>query len=464
MDGAFKPAMPETGPREHVLVIGGGASGVLMAAHLLRQPGSDLDVTVIERGALLGCGIAYGTDNPAHRLNTRVSQMSALPDDPAHFAQWLAGQGLSADPQSFVDRGTYGRYLASLLAPWQGGESTRLRCLRGECLRLSTHDGGVRAELDDGRTIRATRAILATGHAVPAAPPAPLSGAWDFRPPADTQASVAIIGTGLSMVDHVVTLLGAGHRGPILCLSRRGLLPQAHQGGTPLATAPDDIPLGAPVSRLLHWLRGRARRAEAAGGTWRDAVDGIRPHVALIWQSWSLAERARFLRHAATWWEVHRHRMPQISAAQIETARASGQLQILRGSFLDAEPDPEGRIHMRMRITPAGEGGTKTLTADRVIDCRGIRRDPERHAAPVIRDLLARGAARLDPLALGLDTTPSARVIDGAGHASTRLFAIGPAARGTLWEITAIPDIREQSFALAHEIVAMAAESGTIPS
>ncbi|MET4101400.1 putative NAD(P)/FAD-binding protein YdhS, partial [Roseovarius sp. MBR-78] len=64
------------------------------------------------------------------------------------------------------------------------------------------------------------------------------------------------------------------------------------------------------------------------------------------------------------------------------------------------------------------------------------------------------GLARLDPLRLGLDTTPGARVIARGGVASRRLYAIGPCARGALWEITAIPDIRQQTFRLANEVLA----------
>jgi uncharacterized NAD(P)/FAD-binding protein YdhS len=94
------------------------------------------------------------------------------------------------------------------------------------------------------------------------------------------------------------------------------------------------------------------------------------------------------------------------------------------------------------------------LIAEHGIDCRGIRRNPETDSAPVIRDLLGRGLARLDPLRLGLDTTPGARVIARGGVASRRLYAIGPCARGALWEITAIPDIRQQTFRLANEVLA----------
>ena len=437
--------------QSHVLIIGGGASGVLMAAHLLRQSAPNLRVTIIERAEMLGCGIAYGTTDPHHLLNTRVSQMSALPDEPDHFERWLKSEGLPISEMSFADRGTYGRYLASLLAPWREGQSNQLRCLNGECIRLSETDDGVLAELDGDRHVHADRAIIATGHAVPIEPLHPLRGGWDFRPPTDPKATVAIIGTGLSMVDHIATLFGKGHKGAIYCLSRRGLLPQAHRPTSPLRIDVQDIPLGAEVSRLMHWLRALIRQTEADGGDWRDVLDGLRPHLAAIWQNWSYTERARFLRHAASWWEVHRHRMPPVSAARISRAIKSGQLTIMRGRFLRAIEMADGKI--ALDIEPWEADIPAQLIADHVIDCRGIRRDPLEHGAPVIRHLLARGTARLDPLKLGLDTTTSAQIIDGKGQPSSRIYAIGPAARGALWEITAIPDIREQTASLARNII-----------
>ncbi len=442
----------------HCIIIGGGASGVLMAAHLLSGSETGISVTIVEQGPMLGCGIAYGTTHPDHLLNTRVSQMSAFPDQPDHFERWLAVDGKHFSQHCFVDRATYGRYLSSLLEPWQSGqEADRLRCVQNECVRLIEKASGVTAHLADGSAITGDSAVLATGHAVPLAPDPPMYGAWDFSPPSDPDATVVIVGTGLSMVDHVVTLLASGHRGEILCVSRRGLLPQTHASSRPIPFSEDEIPLGAPVSVVLHWLRQQANAAEAAGGTWRDVVDGIRPHIAAIWRSWDHDARARFLRHAASWWEVHRHRMPPESAARIEDARTNGQLSVTRGRFERATGLSGSGIDVD--ICPPGRQQVKTLAADHVIDCRGIRRDPEIHAVPVIRDLLARGAARLDPLQLGLDTTEDAKLIDAEGHISGRIRAIGPAARGALWEITAIPDIREQTFRLSRGLAGVGSRS-----
>lgn len=444
------PARP-VGP--HVLIIGGGASGVMMAAQLLSRREAGFRVTIVEGRHRLGCGVAYSTTDPDHLLNTRAQNMSAFPDRPQDFLDWLCGrpEGKGVTPQCFVSRATYGAYLAGLLEPWsQGAGDPRLRCLGRTCLRLRETARGVAATLDDGQTLIGDMAVLATGHVQPPADPrGALTAAWAPLGAMDPSGRIVIVGTGLTMVDTVLSLLKAGHHGPILAISRRGLLPRGHAATRPMQVALGDLPLGAPVSALLAWVRGLARRAEREGGTWRDAVDGVRPHLRRLWRSLPPTERARFLRHGATWWDVHRHRIPPASAGVIAQAVRSGQLAVQRACFLSAEIGAEGQRHVTFR--PVGAAQAVRLPAARVIDCRGIRRDPERHATPLIADLLESGQARVDSLRICLEVTGNCQLVARDGTPSRRLFAIGPASRAAFWEITAIPDIRDQVARLAQD-------------
>lgn len=163
-----------------------------------------------------------------------------------------------------------------------------------------------------------------------------------------------------------------------------------------------------------------------------------------------LAERARFLRHAAPLWEVHRHRLPPESAAPIHRALRTGRMRQLAGSFIRARCD--GAI-LSAHWRPPDTDRVLSLIASRIIACRGIRRDPEAHAAPLVADLLASGRARIDALRLGLDIAADGAVIDAHGHADPRIRAIGPVSRAAFREITAIPDIREQAQALAAALI-----------
>lgn len=442
---ALATALPAHDGAGHVLIIGGGASGVLMAAQILKRSG-DLRVTIVEGAHLLGCGIAYSTHDPDHLLNTRVHNMSAFPDDPEHFMRWLQdrpeGQGVTA--QCFVSRETYGAYMSDLLRPWTTGpEARRLSCLRRNCIRIEEGATGVTAHLDGGEALTGDLAVLATGHVL--APPDPQGltvGAWDGVRGIDPDGRVVIVGSGLSMVDQVLSLVKSGHRGPIVSVSRRGQLPRPHAPTTPMRIEAADLPLGAPLSQIFRWARRLARQAEADGGTWRDAVDGLRPHVSAFWQAMDVTQRARFLRHVVAWWDVHRHRIPAASAKRIAEAMARGQLTHERGNFLNAEMGADGGLVAVIR--PYGAHDEVRIEAAKIIDCRGIRNDPERNATPLMADLLARGKARVDPLHIGLDVTTDCRLIDAQGRVSDRVMAIGPVSRAAFWEITAIPDIREQ--------------------
>src|SRR5258708_27831389 len=138
----------------HVIIIGGGASGVLLSYQLLQNRESAFRVTLIERRPEIGRGPAYHTSNPDHVLNVRAANMSALPDDPGHFWRWLSNRAegpLCPDPYCFVPRRAYGDYLASLTAPLTSAERgpPRLTIVHGQCIDLDEGPAGVAVTLAD---------------------------------------------------------------------------------------------------------------------------------------------------------------------------------------------------------------------------------------------------------------------------------------------------------------------------
>jgi uncharacterized NAD(P)/FAD-binding protein YdhS len=438
--------------RPHVLIVGGGASGILLAVHLLRLPG-ELQVSVVEKRDRLGRGVAYSTRDASHLLNTRVANMSAFPDDPEHFLRWLRQTGEAVprgapSPFCFVRREVYGRYLSELLTPWRAiGGDGRFHRFAAECVQLDAGSTGVAATLEDGTAITAQAAVLATGHAAPADPAGALADPWTGPPP-DPEVPVLLVGAGLTMVDKALSLLDAGHRGPITAVSRRGLLPQPHADSAPLRLDPADLPLGAGVVWTTRWLRRLVREVERRGGDWRDVVDGVRPHVQALWAAFPDEAKRRFLRHARALWEIHRHRMPPESAGRLAEAVAAGALRLEKGRFVDAWRE-DGGVRVRLR---APGGAERVAAVGAAYDCRGILRDPEAHADRLVRGLLDSGMARLDPLRLGLDVDGDCRLRTRQGAAARRLYAVGPVTRPTFWEITAVPDIRVQAQALAERI------------
>lgn len=432
---------------DHVVVIGGGFSGTLFAINLLKQAGPR--VTLIERRPSAARGAAYSTEQPAHLLNVRAANMSAFPDDPGHFAHWLADHGQA--PDAFVSRQLYGRYLAELLAAVQPRD--RFHVVRDEAVDLAARRGSVQVTLRSGAVIFADSAALALGNLPPHAPPGidaerlppdlyrPDPWTGDMAAGLSADDTILLFGTGLTAVDAVLTLEDAGFTGRIVALSRRGLLPRVHGEGH--AAGRSERPTGS-LSALLADVR---RRAEAIG--WRGAIDELRPWTQGLWQRATPAERARFLRHLRPWWDVHRHRLAPAVAARIEALRGAGRLEIVAGQPLATRAVADG---VELTWRPRGSNSRATLRARRIVNCTGPGGDLARTPEPLLRRLTEAGVIRPDPLRLGIDVDGQGHVVGRDGRANPRLLALGPMTRGAFWEITAVPDIRRQVWHAARRL------------
>ena len=456
-DGACG-STPNVGEARHVIIVGGGASGVLLACHLLRSFSENIRVTLIERNPAIGRGIAYGTANPAHLLNVRAANMSAFADDPGHFWRWLQVNNLAAadsDQFCFVSRQIYGRYIESLLQGLSIGENRELHIVHGECIAIAPARSDAIAKLRDGSSVSGQIIVLATGNETCQTHISNTLYADPWVAPSKTElpkdGHILILGSGLSMVDYVQSLLHGGHQGPITAISRRGLLPRPHRPVVPFSIDRTDVPFGREISDLVRWFRKMTRIAQQRGGDWRSVVDGIRPFTQELWQSLSIPARQRFLRHARTWWDVHRHRMAPEVEDFIGRAMSSGQLTILAGKLQSVQRSGCGALAtIRLR----GHSITETFEAAYIVECTGINPIPHNTTNPVLRSLFDNGLARIDSLGIGLDATNDCALINTLGEPSTQIFAIGPLTRAAFWEIVAVPDIRAQCHQLTERIYA----------
>jgi uncharacterized NAD(P)/FAD-binding protein YdhS len=447
---------PSVNEGEHVVIVGGGASGVLLACHLMRSLSKNLRVTLIEKNPAIGRGIAYGTADPAHLLNVRAANMSAFADDPDHFWRWLQANNLTAadsDQFCFVSRQIYGRYIESLLEGLSWGKNRQLRIVQAECVAVAPAPSGATARLRDGSSISAQVVVLATGNETCQTHVSNnlYANPWEAPTRIPQDGHVLILGTGLTMVDYVQSLLHGGHKGPITAISRRGLLPKPHRPVVPFPIDRIDIPFGCEIAELISWLRKLARVAQQQGGDWRSVVDGIRPFTQELWQNLSVPARRRFLRHARTWWDVHRHRMAPEVGEFIASAMSSGQLKITAGKIQSVECNEYAAL---VTFRPRGYSTTETIEVDRIVECTGINPVPHSTTNPVLRSLFDNGLARIDSMGIGLDATNSCALISASGEPSTQIFAIGPLTRAAFWEIIAVPDIRTQCHKLTEHICA----------
>jgi uncharacterized NAD(P)/FAD-binding protein YdhS len=420
-----------------VAIVGGGASGTILAAQLARR---DIPSALIDGSGRAGKGVAYSTTEPAHLLNVRAEGMSAWAGEPDHFARRFEAEG--GDRRGFAQRRLFGRYLGEVLEQATGSGSTRL--VHASAVGAERIGGHWRVALDDGSCMEADAVALAIGNQEPE-PLRAFAGAdsrfianpWGAEARAAVEelaqsgGDALLVGTGLTMVDLVLSLDAAGHRGAILALSRRGLVPRSHADYEAAPVDPGDVPDGG-LRAIWRWLR---RRSAEVG--WRAAVDSLR-----LWQSLDPDQQRRFLRHARPWWDVHRHRIAPQVAATIARLIGEGQLQVMAGRVI-ASTESEQGIEVELRRRGADRMERRTFAY--AFNCTGPLHSIERTRDPLLRSLLGNGQARVDHLGMGLE-------VDDKSRAGERLWALGPLTKGRYWEIIAVPDIREQAAAVADDI------------
>jgi uncharacterized NAD(P)/FAD-binding protein YdhS len=402
-----------------VVIIGGGASGACVAIQLLQATGDECTVTVIEPRAHLGEGVAYSTVDDDHRLNVAAVGMSCRDDAPDDFVHWAG-----CNPGDFLPRYRYAQYLqARLDAPTF---RHRLEHVRDTVTYIDPVTRNVKTS--HGRTIAADAVVLALGNAAPT-PPTWLADIDPARVIVDPWAPDALtsvcagqrvlcVGTGLTFVD--VSLMLARNSVEVVGVSRHGLLPTEH---APMGEPPHVADFSTALD-VLRWLREQS--------DWRAAFAALRPRTPDIWLSLSNEQQSRFLRHARRYWDVHRHRIPPEVAAKLRDFMNSGSVSVVRG---DAH-----RLAGDMRF-------------DAVVLCTGPDDSALRRTTP-LDSLIASGHASIGPHGIGVATaTHTGALIDANGRIVEWMFAIGPLRRGTLWESTAMPEIRAQAAALAHHLV-----------
>lgn len=425
-----------------VVIVGGGFSGTMTAANLARLGVRSI---LVEANGRAGHGAAYSTTDPAHLLNIPAETMGAWAEDPEHF---LVTQGVERG--SFAERRHYGRYLRSILD--DAVASGNVEVVDGRAIAAERADEGWRVRLESGEAIEALALVLATGNQTPAELPGTesvrdrlIDNPWSDRAraaiedAAQRQLDVLILGTSLTMVDVALSLAAAGQKGRIVALSRRGKIPLRNNGDADSTVQWDELP-NPRIRAIARWLR---RRGSEVG--WRSAVDSVRPHSHRLWQSLPQRERRLFLRYGRPWWDIHRHRVAPEVGRQVDELLDQRRLEVIAGRLLSAKAQDGG---IEVTIRKRGQDHPERLGRFHyVFNCTGPLGDISRTRDPLLRDILDKGLASPDELAIGLEVDERSRA--GPGE---RLWALGTLSKGRYWEMIAVPDIRNQAAAVAEDI------------
>jgi uncharacterized NAD(P)/FAD-binding protein YdhS len=465
---------------ETIAIIGGGFTGALTAVNLARLGARPLRVYLINSGHPAGRGVAYGTKRPEHLLNVAARNMSAFPDHSNHFLDWLRTRCEYADlpdavlREVFAPRRVYGDYLRSVAltyrAPVDSRGPVQIELVEGAATDVVQTPDGAEVSLASGRVLNAERVVLATGNQRPSPLPSPAApfqhpayvadpwGDWEGRL-TNSGRDAILLGTGLSMVDVFLTLSEVGWRGTIRAVSRHGLLPLSHFRGIEYPDFPPHEPERLGLAALVEQMERHCARLRQLGANPAICVDKLRPHTQRIWQQFSEEEKRQFCARYAARWNVMRHRIAEPIHARLMEAVSSGRLRVHKGRVAALDD-----VGPNVRVTVEGEDGARTeLEGGLVVNCTGPQAGFSSGTDQLFESLLARGLVRADGLDMGIEVDADFVTVGRDGRRSGFLYALGPPLRGSLWETTAVPELRAQAMRVA-QLLLQEAQPSQVPA
>ena len=443
-----------------VAVIGGGFSAAATIVNLMEALDPDQTIGVVGRTAGLGLGTAYGRADDVHRLNVPAGRMSLYPDRPDHLCNWLTSNGHSHGPEDFIPRPLFGADVQDALEAQihRADNLARIYFQDAEAIDCEIlGDDRQVFHLSNGERLEARASVFCIG-GTPAGLPLPedriapearrhlclnvWADKWVERAQPDD--TIFMLGSGLTMIDQVMSLRRRGHRGRIHVISRHGLVPLPHQVPRSDALPTPIVPGSGPLSELMRRLRAAARST----ADWRSAIDGVRPVTQAVWQHLTHDERRRFLRHANAWWNVHRHRLAPDIRARFDEMQESGQVTVSAGWLHEIYSNgSQARVAYRDRHT----GTLRQVSADWVVNCTGMEKCSI-SKVPLLKKMSARGMITGDALGLGLAVNADSQIQREDGSTVASAYALGPMTIGQFFEIFAVPDIRMQTKQVAGRI------------
>ena len=380
----------------NIAIIGGGACGIsafieLFLEFRIAKSHKDVCITIIEENEEVGKGLAFGTKQPGHILNTQADLMGIHFTEPQHFSDWLIEHEASigdevvdnqGENRAFTTRRLYGDYLKEQFEHYfqlAQSEGMEVNVIHASAKRVSKLEDGFEIQLSENQSHKCDILLLAPG--TPVANNYPeledkehyFGSPWPSSPllekiPKD--ANVGILGSSLSAIDALMTLTDNEYTGKITCYSPDGLMPRVQP------EFPQKVDCKFLTLRNLHEIQRKELRnptvkeifrlfmQEAEDNTggkidWkaterigkpagellkediRIARDGgdalinipysLRYESSEMWKWLDESEKLKFKKWLGAYWGVSRHCMPLVNAERVNQLFESGQLTVISG-------------------------------------------------------------------------------------------------------------------------------------
>jgi len=454
-------------------IIGGGFAGTMTAIQLIEKTATPCEIILINKTATLNKGLAYSPYSNRHLLNVITCKMSAFPDKPSHFLDWVMSQKSykENDPKlvanSFLPRQLYGDYLQDI---WEAAiklaviKQLKLTVIEGFAVDIEVSEKTVSILLENEVKLDVRYCVIATGNHNPRNPtiknmefyksPNYFQNPWVLESVTNTKENlpVLIIGNGLTMVDTVFGLLENGFKGEIYSISPNGLNILPHSENVLVySMLVDELDADLSLYELFKLVNKHIKLAKNFGISAEPIIDSLRPLTQKIWKALSEKEKALFMSRLRHLWGMARHRIPLSSHDKIQQLRMQGELHINSGKIIDFI---ENNDFIHVEYFDKKLRTLKTLKVSRIINCTGPESDLMQLETSFLKNCLLNGVLVQDTLKLGIKTDATTlQLINSEGKNHSNLFTLGSNLKGELWESTAVNELRVQAEKLAENIL-----------
>ncbi|MGS2741634.1 FAD/NAD(P)-binding protein [Sinomicrobium sp. M5D2P17] len=480
---------------KNVVIIGGGACGSAALIELLIQSiakkfEKQISFTLIERSDRVGYGLAFGTEQKSHLLNTQADLMGIYAHEPGHFAAWLrehGGQrrndvkGDSNEENAYTSRILYGHYVSQELEKTiekaqQHGISVAI--IHSEAITIDRLENEqLSVALTNGSCVVADEVLLAPGT------PKPNSFKElreykqyiDFPWPSERllegtgQADhVGILGTSLSAIDTVLTLIDNGHTGMITMFSPDGMLPrvqpdenkeldrsyltlenlhklQRQYGHQPtvkelfrlfikdVEAAEGKKPDWSAMNRYgkdpLPLLEQDIRIAEKGGDSVLNMAYALRYDTSAIWSWMDMEQQLMFNTWLGRYWTINRHAIPLYNAKRIAKLIRQGKLEVIAENKKVAFDEKKKQF----RISTSKNGIHYT---DRLVNATGSAGKLEKMDNILLENLLHKKYLQPHPLGGAVINPHTMQCVSEKG--GEHIYGVGHLVNGMLMDVNAV--------------------------
>ena len=434
-----------------IAIVGFGFCGIMVFGNILKKISSQksqnkIKFIIFEKNGADAVGAGFSNFNDNYILNVPAKKMSPFEDQPNDFLDFLKKNYPAIYEKNgadgFVPRNVYGNFLKKLRDDFfQLANELKIDYEFIEQQVIDIEEGfKIVTDVDivDADEVVLSSSFVQSQLNYCANDEKFIDSLWSKNSQKFHQKNnfnvddkICIIGTGLSAVDVLVGLNAKNFSGKIYAISRRGNFPQPHFSQQNIAPAQvpinfiDDNDTKTGIVNISLKFRKYLRVNQ--NYDLRHLIDSIRHKTKGLWHNLDEKNKRIFLKKMLPYWNIFRHRVPSTSLEIINKMIENKKLEIVKSSVKSiAKKGDKFIVELKGR----------TLECDYVVNCLGFDFNLKNY--PLIASMEKKNLLKKDLILVQSN--------------NAKVHLVGGLNIGRDFEITAVPDIRNDANLVAQKI------------